>query len=48
MREHGTPAERVDAVQDLNEMFRAGRAGFLADDIENLTGTPGCDFRLLG
>ena len=42
---HGTPAEQAHAVQNLNEMFRAGRAGFLASDIENLTGTPGGDFR---
>lgn len=45
MIEQGVPAEQAHAVQDLNEMFRAGRAGFLSDDIENLTGTPGGTFR---
>ena len=45
MIEHGTPTEEAHAVQNLNEMFRAGRAGFLADDIENLTGVAPGTFR---
>ncbi len=45
MIDHGTPAEQAFALQELNEMFRVGRAGFLSDDIENLTGTPGGNFR---
>ena len=28
----------AEAIQNLNELFRAGRAGVLSDDIENLTG----------
>jgi len=40
--EHGTPAPLAEAMKSLNELFRAGRAGVIADDIENLTGiTPG-------
>jgi uncharacterized protein YbjT (DUF2867 family) len=36
--ESGTPAPLAAAMQNLNELFRAGRAGVIADDIENLTG----------
>jgi uncharacterized protein YbjT (DUF2867 family) len=43
--EHGTPAEMAHAVQNLNELFRAGRAGVIADDIANLTGIPPRSFR---
>lgn len=43
--EHGIPAERAAEVQDLNELFRAGRAGVLADDILNLTGVAPRTFR---
>jgi hypothetical protein len=43
--EHGTPAEMASAVQNLNELFRAGRAGVLADDITNLTGVAPRTFR---
>jgi uncharacterized protein YbjT (DUF2867 family) len=43
--EHGTPAELAGAVQNLNELFRAGRAGVLADDITNLTGLTPRTFR---
>jgi uncharacterized protein YbjT (DUF2867 family) len=42
---HGTPAEMAGAVQNLNELFRAGRAGVLADDIANLTGLAPRTFR---
>lgn len=34
----GTPQAAADAVENLNELFRAGRCGFLTDDIENVTG----------
>ena len=43
--EHGTPAEMAGAVQNLNELFRAGRAGVLSDDITNLTGVAPRTFR---
>ncbi len=43
--EHGTPAEMAGAVQNLNELFRASRAGVLADDITNLTGLAPRTFR---
>ena len=42
---HGTPAETAHAVQDLNELFRAGRASVLSDDITNLTGLAPRTFR---
>ena len=32
-------------MQNLNELFRAGRAGVIADDIENLTGLAPRTFR---
>ena len=32
-------------MQNLNEMFRAGRAGVIADDVENLTGVAPRTFR---
>jgi len=43
--EHGTPAQLAEAMQNLNELFRAGRAGVIADDIENLTGVAPRTFR---
>lgn len=43
--EHGTPAEMAGAVQNLNELFRASRAGVLADDVTNLTGLAPRTFR---
>jgi uncharacterized protein YbjT (DUF2867 family) len=43
--EHGTPAEMASAIQNLNELFRADRAGVLADDITNLTGVAPRTFR---
>lgn len=45
MIEQGTPAPFTGAVQNLNEMFRVGRAGVVTDDIENLTGTAPRTFR---
>jgi uncharacterized protein YbjT (DUF2867 family) len=35
--ENGVPSEAAEALRDLNEMFRVGRAGVIADDIENVT-----------
>ena len=43
--ERGTPAPHAAALQNLNEMFRAGRAGVIADDIANLTGVAPGTFR---
>ena len=43
--ERRIPVELAEAMQNLNELFRAGRAGVLADDIENLTGTAPRTFR---
>jgi uncharacterized protein YbjT (DUF2867 family) len=43
--ENGTPAQLAGALQNLNELFRAGRAGVIADDIENLTGIAPRTFR---
>jgi uncharacterized protein YbjT (DUF2867 family) len=43
--EHGTPVQLAKAMQNLNELFRAGRAGVIADDIENLTGLAPRTFR---
>ena len=43
--EQGTPAEFAGAVQNLNELFRAGRAGVIAEDVTNLTGTAPRTFR---
>lgn len=43
--DQGTPAPRAAAMRDLNELFRAGRAGVLADDIANLTGVAPRTFR---
>ncbi len=42
---HGTPVQLAEAMQNLNELFRAGRAGVIADDIENLTGVAPRTFR---
>ena len=43
--EHGTPVELAEATQHLNNLFRAGRAGVIADDIENLTSVAPSTFR---
>jgi len=43
--EHGTPVQLAEAMQNLNELFRAGRAGVITDDIENLTGVAPRTFR---
>jgi len=39
------PSEAAEALRDLNEMFRVGRAGVIADDIENVTGVAPRTFR---
>jgi len=41
----GTPEPQARALQNLHELFRAGRSGFLADDVENLTGVAPRTFR---
>ncbi|MCL2586172.1 MAG: NAD(P)H-binding protein [Streptosporangiales bacterium] len=43
--EEGTPAETADALRDLYELFRAGRAGVVAEDFTNLTGAVPRTFR---
>lgn len=43
--ERGTPPEMAAAVRNLNELFRAGRAGVISDDITNLTGSAPQTFR---
>jgi len=43
--QRGTPVQLAEAMQNLNELFRAGRAGVIADDIENLTGSAPGTFR---
>jgi uncharacterized protein YbjT (DUF2867 family) len=43
--EHGMPSERANALRQLNELFRAGRAGVVTDDVENLTGIAPGTFR---
>ena len=41
----GTPALLAEAMQQLNEMFRARLVGQIADDVENLTGAAPATFR---
>lgn len=41
----GTHPDMARAVQDLDEMFRTGRAGVIALDVANLTGTAPRNFR---
>jgi uncharacterized protein YbjT (DUF2867 family) len=41
----GTPAPLAEAMQQLNEMFRARLVGQIADDVENLTGAAPATFR---
>ena len=43
--DRGTPVQLAEAMRNLNEMFRVGRAGVIADDIENLTGVAPRTFR---
>jgi uncharacterized protein YbjT (DUF2867 family) len=41
----GTPPDQAHAMERLNEVLRAGRAGFVTDDVENLTGSAPATFR---
>ena len=43
--ESGTPKEMAGAVQNLNELFRTGRAGVVTNDIENITNIAPRTFR---
>lgn len=43
--QRGTPEGQARGLQNLHELFRAGRSGFLADDVQNLTGTAPRTFR---
>jgi uncharacterized protein YbjT (DUF2867 family) len=36
--EPGTSPEQAHFIERLNELFPAGRAGFVTDDVENITG----------
>lgn len=43
--QNGTPPEQAHLIERLNELLRAGRAGFVTDDVENLTGIAPGTFR---
>jgi uncharacterized protein YbjT (DUF2867 family) len=43
--QRGTPPEQAHMLERLNEVLRAGRAGFVTDDVENITGTAPGTFR---
>jgi uncharacterized protein YbjT (DUF2867 family) len=43
--ERGTPPEQAHLIERLNEVLRAGRAGFVTDDVENITGIAPGTFR---
>ncbi|MFI5678816.1 NAD(P)H-binding protein [Streptomyces cellulosae] len=43
--ERGTPESQARGLQNLHELFRAGRSGVLADDVQNLTGSAPRTFR---
>ncbi|WP_439947353.1 hypothetical protein [Streptomyces sp. BBFR109] len=43
--ERGTPEGQARGLQNLHELFRAGRSGVLADDVYNLTGIAPRTFR---
>lgn len=42
---HGAPAAMAPALENLCTMFRTGRAGFVTDDVRNLTGRAPATFR---
>jgi uncharacterized protein YbjT (DUF2867 family) len=44
MAGQGMPDHFVEAVRDLNELFRADRSAVLTDDVERLTGRPPATF----
>ena len=44
-RDAGAPEFIARARQNLDELFRAGRAGFVTDDVQNLTGDAPRSFR---
>ncbi|MFT4081914.1 MAG: NAD(P)H-binding protein [Nocardioides sp.] len=41
----GTPEPQARSLQDLQELFRAGRSGVLTEDVQNLTGVAPRTFR---
>jgi uncharacterized protein YbjT (DUF2867 family) len=41
----GTPEPQARALQNLQELFRAGRSGILSEDVQNLTGIAPRTFR---
>lgn len=43
--QRGTAPELAHMMERLNEVFRAGRAGFVTDDVENITGKAPGTFR---
>lgn len=43
--QRGTPPEQAHLIERLNEVLRAGRAGFVTDDVENITGIAPGTFR---
>lgn len=42
---HGVPAEQAQALEYLNTVFRKGRAAYVSDDVQNLTGRAPGTFR---
>lgn len=42
---HGEDTQHAAAVRNLNELFRAGRAGVVSQELANVTGTAGTTFR---
>jgi hypothetical protein len=43
--QRGTPPEEAHMMEGMNEVLRAGRTGFITDDVENITGTAPGTFR---
>ena len=42
---HGVPAQEAQALECLNTVFRMGRAAYITDDVQNLTGRAPGTFR---